>query len=212
LTAWNGRRLNPPPRAAEDGGALVVSAAKGSDLWRDTSYGFRHENGHALLRPFEPDTAIEVSFVSDFDGTFDQAGALLWVDEATWLKTGIEISDGVAQLGAVATRGLSDWSMAPVPDWHGRAVTVRLDETDHGRRGHDRAAHLVRVRQADRRRPPERRVRRVRPREGSCRRSAARMAVRHSQLRRRRAAAGIRRLQGNRPVSARLWNDALSVW
>ena len=107
-------------------GALVVTAAKGSDLWRDTSYGFRHENGHALLRPLEAGSAIEVSFMSDFDGTFDQAGALLWVDEATWLKTGVEISDGLAQLGAVATRGQSDWSMAPVPDWHGREVTVRL--------------------------------------------------------------------------------------
>jgi uncharacterized protein len=126
LTPWHGRWLNPPPRAAEEGGALVVTAAKGSDLWRDTSYGFRHENGHALLRAFAAGSAIEVGFVSDFDGTFDQAGALLWVDEATWLKTGIEISDGIAQLGAVATRGLSDWSMAPVPEWHGREVTVRL--------------------------------------------------------------------------------------
>jgi regulation of enolase protein 1 (concanavalin A-like superfamily) len=124
-----GRWLNPPPEAVEDDGALIVTAAKGSDLWRDTSYGFRHENAHALLRPLPQGSAIEVAFVADFDGTFDQAGALLWVDEATWLKTGIEISDGVAQLGAVATRGLSDWSMAPVPDWHGREVTVRLSRS-----------------------------------------------------------------------------------
>ena len=32
-------------------GALTVEAAEGSDWWRDTAYGFRHENGHALLRP-----------------------------------------------------------------------------------------------------------------------------------------------------------------
>jgi uncharacterized protein len=126
LTAWHGRWLNPPPGVDDEGGALVVSAAKGSDLWRDTSYGFRHENAHALLRPLEGGRAIEVAFVADFDGTFDQAGALVWVDEATWLKTGVEISDGIAQLGAVATRGLSDWSMAPVPEWHGREVTVRI--------------------------------------------------------------------------------------
>jgi uncharacterized protein len=126
LTSWHGRWLNPPPRTVEEDGDLVVTAVQGSDLWRDTSYGFRHENGHALLRPLPAGRAIEVAFVADFDGTFDQAGALLWVDEATWLKTGIEWSDGVAQLGAVATRGLSDWSMAPVPDWHGRLVTVRL--------------------------------------------------------------------------------------
>jgi regulation of enolase protein 1 (concanavalin A-like superfamily) len=126
---WQGRWLNEPPRAEEQDGALVVTAAKGSDLWRDTAYGFRHENGHALLRPLESGRAIEVAFLCDYDGTFDQAGALLWIDEANWLKTGVEISDGVAQLGAVATRGKSDWSMAPVPDWVGREVTVRLSRS-----------------------------------------------------------------------------------
>jgi regulation of enolase protein 1 (concanavalin A-like superfamily) len=129
LSPWDGRWLNPPPRAEQEGDALVVTAAKGSDLWRDTSYGFRHENAHALLRPFASGSAIEVSFVADFDGTFDQAGALVWVDEATWLKTGVEVSDGVLQLGAVATRGLSDWSMAPVPEWQGRSVTVRVSRS-----------------------------------------------------------------------------------
>src|SRR4051794_3343175 len=126
---WQGRWLNPPPHAAEAGGALVVDAARGSDLWRDTSYGFRHENAHALLRPFPAGSAVEVAFMADYDGTFDQAGALLWVDPTCWLKAGVEISDGVAQLGAVATRGLSDWSMAPVPEWAGREVTVRLSRT-----------------------------------------------------------------------------------
>jgi uncharacterized protein len=123
---WHGRWLNPPPSAVEDAGAMVVTAAAGTDLWRDTAYGFRHENPHALLRPLEAGRAIEVSWIADYDGTFDQAGALLWVDDATWLKAGVEFSDGVAQVGAVATRGLSDWSMAPVPEWHGRELTIRL--------------------------------------------------------------------------------------
>ncbi|MPZ95098.1 MAG: DUF1349 domain-containing protein, partial [Propionibacteriales bacterium] len=42
-----------------------------------------------------------------------------------WVKAGVEISDGHPQLGAVATNGYSDWSMAPVPDWVGRTVTLR---------------------------------------------------------------------------------------
>jgi regulation of enolase protein 1 (concanavalin A-like superfamily) len=36
------------------------------------------------------------------------------------------VSDGVPQLGAVVTQGTSDWSVAPVPEWVDREITVRL--------------------------------------------------------------------------------------
>ena len=45
--------------------------------------------------------------------------------EDIWVKAGVEISDGLPQVGAVVTRGVSDWSVAPVPEWAGRVVTVR---------------------------------------------------------------------------------------
>jgi hypothetical protein len=51
------------------------------------------------------------------------------VDAETWIKAGVELSDGRPQLGAVVTHGRSDWSMAPVPDWAGRRVTVRASRT-----------------------------------------------------------------------------------
>ena len=36
-------------------------------------------------------------------------------DEVHWLKAGMEISEDVAQVGAVATRGMSDWTSLPFP-------------------------------------------------------------------------------------------------
>jgi hypothetical protein len=114
-----------PAAVTTDDGALVVTAANGSDLWRTTSYGFVHDNGHGLLRPFAEGTAVEVSFVLDFQEQFDQAGVLVRADEAHWMKAGVEISDGVAQVGAVTTHEMSDWSLAPVPGWRGMTVTVR---------------------------------------------------------------------------------------
>ena len=48
------------------------------------------------------------------------------------------------------------------------------------------------------------------PADGPAGHSAARLALRHSQLCRCRAAAGVGGLPGDRPVSARLWHDALS--
>ncbi|RJK95394.1 DUF1349 domain-containing protein [Vallicoccus soli] len=123
---WSqGTWLNPPPEAREDGGDLVVLAAGGSDLWRTTSYGFVRDSGHALLAPLAAGEAVEVSFVAAHDRLYDQAGVLVRVDERTWTKAGVEVSDGAPQLGAVVTRGASDWSMAPVPEWAGTTVTVR---------------------------------------------------------------------------------------
>ena len=63
--------------------------------------------------------------VSAFEELYDQAGLFVRVDERTWIKAGVEMSDGLPQLGAVVTREQSDWSLAPVPEWSGRRVTIR---------------------------------------------------------------------------------------
>jgi uncharacterized protein len=123
--AWEGEWLNPPVSIDTDGEDLLVEAAEGSDLWRTTSYGFVHDSGHALLQPFEEGQALEVTFVLDFGAQFDQAGLLVRADARHWIKAGVEVSDGRAQLGAVVTREVSDWSVAPVPSWVGREVTIR---------------------------------------------------------------------------------------
>ena len=126
---WAGTWLNPPVRVREDGDDLLVEARESSDFWRVTSYGFVHDDGHALLRPFPDGSAMEVTFTLDYDRQFDQAGVLVRGDEEHWVKAGVEVSDGVPQLGAVVTDRRSDWSVAPVPAWPGRDVTVRASRT-----------------------------------------------------------------------------------
>ncbi len=127
MTDWSGDWTREPiTTEVSADGALVVEAAEGSDWWRDTAYGFRHEDGHALLRPWEPGTAVEVSFALDgFTGQFDQAGLLVRVDDENWVKAGVELSDGHPQLGAVVTVGTSDWSTGRVDEWIGSVVTIR---------------------------------------------------------------------------------------
>jgi regulation of enolase protein 1 (concanavalin A-like superfamily) len=120
-----GSWLNSPPALIVDGSDLVVTARKGSDFWRVTSYGFVHDDGHALLVDLPDHTAVEVSFMLDFEEQFDQAGVLVRADDRHWTKAGVEVSDGVAQVGAVVTREMSDWSVAPVREWAGLEVTVR---------------------------------------------------------------------------------------
>ncbi|SFO24904.1 Protein of unknown function [Geodermatophilus obscurus] len=74
---------------------------------------------------------------------------MLRADEQTWLKAGVEMTDGAAHVGAVVTLGRSDWSLAPVPEWAGRRVTVRAsragDAVTVRARVDDEAFRLVRV-------------------------------------------------------------------
>ncbi|MGZ0066803.1 DUF1349 domain-containing protein [Microbacterium arborescens] len=127
---WSaGSWTTEPADTALDGHDLLVTAREGSDAWRVTSYGFVHDDEHALLAPMAPGTAVEVAFVLDFSAQFDQAGVFLRVDHETWIKAGIEHSDGADSLGAVVTRGMSDWSLSPVADWAGRVVTVRASRS-----------------------------------------------------------------------------------
>lgn len=127
LIPWStGAWTHPPVAATESGGDLLVTAAEGSDAWRITSYGFIHDSEHALLAPFPIDSAVEVEFTAAFSEQFDQAGVFVRVSPEHWVKAGVEFADGVAQLGAVGTDGASDWSLAPVPDWTGRRILVRV--------------------------------------------------------------------------------------
>ncbi|WP_327029470.1 DUF1349 domain-containing protein [Micromonospora sp. NBC_01740] len=122
-----GEWWNEPVRV-ENGpaGELLVQPAEGSDLWRHTSYGFVHDDAPALLAPLPAGEAMEVTFVLDYGEQFDQAGVLVRVDDRNWIKAGVEVSDGEPQVGAVVTREVSDWSVAGVPRWAGREVTVRV--------------------------------------------------------------------------------------
>ncbi len=124
---WSeGRWTNDPVEVRADGERLVVEAAQGSDFWEKTLYGFQRASGHALLTTWEERDAVEVSFeLRGFDELYDQAGLMLWGSSGQWIKAGVEINDGVPSLGAVVTDGHSDWSLAPVPEWRERIVTIR---------------------------------------------------------------------------------------
>ncbi len=124
-----GRWSHPPVAVAFGGDALLVTAVEGSDAWRTTAYGFVHDSEHALLAPLAADRAVEVTFEAGLDGQFDQAGVFLRASETTWVKAGVECADGVLQLGAVVTAPTSDWSVAPVPEWYGRPVTIRVSRS-----------------------------------------------------------------------------------
>jgi regulation of enolase protein 1 (concanavalin A-like superfamily) len=122
---WDGTWLNPPPAARVVDGALVVSAAGGTDLWRETSYGFTRDSGHALLAPLAVGRALEVTVTAELSQLYDQLGLLVRADEASWIKAGLERTDGAVHLSSVATAGRSDWSVSPLGPGDGGPFTLR---------------------------------------------------------------------------------------
>ncbi|CAK4617394.1 unnamed protein product [Aphanomyces euteiches] len=127
-----------PPESVETllDGSIVATAVAGSDAWSRTSYGYtRLSASHLVGADLPAGRAIEVAFRGNFVNAFDQAGIFLDVkfpessaaaEEVIWAKAGVELSDGVLQVGAVVTRGWSDWSVSPVPTWGSGTITIRV--------------------------------------------------------------------------------------
>ncbi|CAN2235875.1 DUF1349 domain-containing protein [Candidatus Planktophila dulcis] len=147
--AWSeGSWTREPVSVNEQGATLAVEAAAESDWWRTTAYGFIHDDGHALLKDFPNESAVEVSFILNYTEQFDQAGIFITSDSKNWIKAGVEYCDGFPQVGAVVTQINSDWSVAPVPEWMNKEVTIRVSRSGDAvtmRAGINGDLRLVRV-------------------------------------------------------------------
>ncbi|MGO4839299.1 DUF1349 domain-containing protein, partial [Rhizobiaceae sp. 2RAB30] len=125
--AW----LNPPPSWQGDETALELTTGEATDFWRHTFYGFLRDNGHAFLRPVAGDFTASATVMGDYEHLYDQAGLMLRIDHRTWIKTGIEFTDGLMHFSVVVTREVSDWSVIPLPQATPRdPVHVRLTRHD----------------------------------------------------------------------------------
>ena len=147
--AWSeGRWTREPVSVNEQAATLAVEAAAESDWWRTTAYGFIHDDGHALIKEFPNESAVEVSFILNYTQQFDQAGIFITSDSKNWIKAGVEYCDGFPQVGAVVTQINSDWSVAPVPEWMNKEVTIRVSRSGDAvtmRAGINGDLRLVRV-------------------------------------------------------------------
>ncbi len=147
--AWSeGSWTREPVSVNEQAATLAVEAAAESDWWRTTAYGFIHDDGHALIKEFPNESAVEVSFILNYTQQFDQAGIFITSDSKNWVKAGVEFCDGFPQVGAVVTQINSDWSVAPVPEWMNKEVTIRVSRSGDAvtmRAGINGDLRLVRV-------------------------------------------------------------------
>ncbi|MEM7490477.1 MAG: DUF1349 domain-containing protein [Pseudomonadota bacterium] len=113
--SWDGMTWTAPPADwSVANGVLTAVSGDRTDFWQRTFYGFARDDGHAYLAQAEGPFTAEVTFEGAYESLYDQAGLMIRVDAARWIKFGIEWTDGAAHLSVVVTAGVSDWSAMPL--------------------------------------------------------------------------------------------------
>ena len=107
--------LNEPARWSADQGVLRVSAEPGTDFWRTTSYGYVRDNGHLYGEAMTGEFDLSMRLVGAYAAQYDQAGAMVRIDERSWVKTGVEYFAGRMRLSTVGTFEYSSWTVAELP-------------------------------------------------------------------------------------------------
>ena len=102
----------PPGRWSCGTDGLTLATEAGTDFWQGTHYGFRTDNGHALLAEVTGDFVLQTRVRTAPAHQYDQAGLMVRLSAESWLKTSVEHEPGEpSRLGAVITNhGWSDWS------------------------------------------------------------------------------------------------------
>jgi uncharacterized protein len=107
------RWFNEPDRWALIPDGLMVTTNQATDFWRETHYGFTRDSGHFFGREVHGGFTAALRVRAQYEDLYDQAGIMVRLDEATWIKAGIELADGESLLGSVLTIGQSDWATGP---------------------------------------------------------------------------------------------------
>jgi regulation of enolase protein 1 (concanavalin A-like superfamily) len=118
--------LNEPNDWSVSETTLRVATNEATDFWRETHYGFTRHSGHVFGQTVAGGFTASLRIRADYKSLYDQAGMMILLDEAHWVKAGIERSDGAAQLSSVLTLGRSDWATAL---FQGDAADFRIRAT-----------------------------------------------------------------------------------
>jgi len=102
--------LNEPAQAKLSGGEFLVTTKAKTDFWRKTFYDYVTDNGHFFFLPVAGDFMFESRVAGKYAALYDQAGLMVRIDPANWLKCGLELVDGIGHASVVVTRDFSDWS------------------------------------------------------------------------------------------------------
>jgi regulation of enolase protein 1 (concanavalin A-like superfamily) len=107
--------LNEPAQWSESDGVLKVTADASTDFWRTTGYGYVRDTGHLYGETVAGDLDLSLRLYGAYGAQYDQAGAMIRVDDRYWLKTGVEYFDGRTRFSTVVSLDYSSWAVADLP-------------------------------------------------------------------------------------------------
>ena len=107
--------LNEPARWSEAPNLLRATADAGTDFWRTTNYGYVRDSGHLYGDVVAGEFEFSVRIRGSYSAQYDQAGAMVRIDECNWIKTGVEYFEGRMRLSTVITFDYSSWVVADLP-------------------------------------------------------------------------------------------------
>jgi regulation of enolase protein 1 (concanavalin A-like superfamily) len=116
--------LNEPARWSEEGGVLTVDAEAGTDFWRTTGYGYVRDSGHLYGTVLAGDFELSMRMRGAYAEQYDQAGAMVRVDERRWLKAGVEYFEGRTRFSTVVTHDNSSWAVADLSQADGEVALL----------------------------------------------------------------------------------------
>lgn len=122
--------FDEPTHWHAENGTLTVTTAPKTDFWRKTHSGNVANNGHFYYQDVSGDFTAEVKFTGQYRDLYDQAGLMVRIDDEHWIKTGIELYNGMQHASAVVTRDFSDWSIVPLPQ-NPPSLWLRLQRSAH---------------------------------------------------------------------------------
>lgn len=124
--------FNEPRHYFFEEGLNILTSAN-TDFWQGTHYGFRRDNGHALLTRTQGDFTLSTQTEFEAKTKYDQCGLLARVDSRNWIKCSVEYENAdQSRLGSVVTHlGYSDWATQDV------SSNIRLVGYRLSRRGQD---------------------------------------------------------------------------
>ena len=111
--------LNEPTQSHFGAGLEIFTDAR-TDFWQRTHYGFRRDDGHALLVRLDSDFALTAHVAYLPKVQYDQCGLMVRIDPENWIKTSTEFeNESHSRLGSVVTNlGYSDWATQDVLSSH----------------------------------------------------------------------------------------------
>jgi uncharacterized protein len=111
-----GQWINPPRRSSVTSQQVEIVTDPNTDFWQRTYYGFRNDNGHALLVESDANFTFTAKAAFEYRRQFDQCGLIIYLDSDNWCKASVEYEDAsFARLGSVVTNlGHSDWATTDI--------------------------------------------------------------------------------------------------